>query len=590
MFLREFQMKKYNKIITKELNRILPYHLLGVVFHAIVIYLAFKIPESIGKILDMLSQTNVDKEFIMQETYWLIFYCAIVFVPRIIYRILFFTISRKADTYLRKEVVKHLQKVKPEYFEKENKGAFLAYLSKEILSIHKILGDNWFNLGKIIITPIIAIILIWGQFNKQLALWLIPVFPIAGICMIYCYKKLKEKIEISRKTYVELSKNIEQNTDGFLLIKSYNQQEKQIEKFKNMNSNMYKADYEIGVAKNHISRIINILYGLCFMISFTVGIKYIVDGIITIGELTAFIGYISTTLGNFVAGTQNLLERMPYMKQSLNRFNYFLNLDEYKKDGKSLEKIDTIEIKHLSYWYNDTEKPVLDNINMTINHGDKIGIIGQVGSGKTTLLNIISGFYEIPKGMVLINGEDIGEYKKDDLFSQYNYALQQNIILDDTIKANVDIKENLKDNEFKEIIKNAELEEDIEKLEEKEETLVGEKGVKLSGGQKQRVSIARNLSNAREINIFDDTLSALDSNTEKKIMNHLLEEVGDKTLIVISNKISSVEKLDKIYVLLDGKIEDCGTHEELLKRNNFYKEVYMLEKKEEEDEIYTKEK
>ena len=582
-------MKKYNKIITKELNRILPYHLLGIVFHTIVIYLAFKIPESIGKILDMLSQTNVDKELIMQETYWLIFYCAIVVIPRIIYRILFFTYSRKADTYLRKEVVKHLQKVKPEYFEKENKGAFLAYLSNEILSIRKILGNNWFNLDKVIITPIIAIILIWGQFNKQLALWLIPVFPIAGICMFYCYKKLKEKIEISRKTYVELSKNIEQNTDGFLLIKSYNQQEKQIEKFKNINSKMYKADYEIGVAKNNISRIINILYGVCFMIGFTVGIQYIVDGIMTVGELTAFIGYISNTLSNFVAGTQKLLERIPYMKQSLNRFNYFLNLDEYKKDGKSLEKINTIEVKHLSYWYDNTEKPALDNINMTIHNGDKIGIIGQVGSGKTTLMNIISGFYEIPEGMVLINGEDIGKYKKDDLFSKYNYALQQNVILDDTIKANVDITENLKKNEFKKIIKNAELEEDIEKLDKKEDTLVGEKGVKLSGGQKQRVSIARNLSNARDINIFDDTLSALDSNTEKKIMNNLLKEVGDNTVIVISNKISSVEKLNKIYVLLDGKIEDCGTHEELLERNEFYKEVYMLEKKEEEDEIYTKE-
>lgn len=583
-------MKKYNKIITKELNRILPYHLLGIVFHTIVIYLAFKIPESIGKILDMLSQTNVDRELIMQETYWLIFYCAIVVIPRIIYRILFFTYSRKADTYLRKEVVKHLQKVKPEYFEKENKGAFLAYLSNEILSIRKILGNNWFNLDKVIITPIIAIILIWGQFNKQLALWLIPVFPIAGICMFYCYKKLKEKIEISRKTYVELSKNIEQNTDGFLLIKSYNQQEKQIEKFKNINSKMYKADYEIGVAKNNISRIINILYGVCFMIGFTVGIQYIVDGIMTVGELTAFIGYISNTLSNFVAGTQKLLERMPYMKQSLNRFNYFLNLDEYKKDGTSLEKINTIEVKHLSYWYDNTEKPALDNINMTINNGDKIGIIGQVGSGKTTLMNIISGFYEIPDGMVLINGEDIGKYKKDDLFSKYNYALQQNIILDDTIKANVDITENLNNKEFHRIIKNAELEEDIEKLEEKEKTLVGEKGVKLSGGQKQRVSIARNISNPRDINIFDDTLSALDSNTEKKIMNNLLNEVGDNTLIVISNKISSVEKLDKIYVLLDGKIEDCGTHKELLERNEFYKEVYMLEKKEEEDEIYTKEK
>lgn len=583
-------MKKYNKIITEELNRILPYHLLGIVFHTMVIYLAFKIPESIGRILDMLSQTTGNKELIIQEACWLIFYSSVVFIPRILYRILFFTVSRKTDTYLRKRVISHLQKVKPEYFEKENKGAFLAYLSKEILSIHKILGNNWFNLDKIIITPIIAIVFIWGQFNKMLALWLIPVFPIAGICIANCYKKLKEKIEISRKTYVELSKNIEKNADGFLLIKSYNQQEKQIEKFKDINSRMYKADYEIGVAKNRISRVINILYGLCFIISFIAGIEYIKLNMMTIGELTAFIGYISNVLYNFVGATQKLLERMPYLKQSLNRFDYFLNLDEYKKDGKSLDRINTIEVKHLSYWYGNTENPVLENINMTINKGDKIGIIGQVGSGKTTLMNIISGFYDIPEGMVLINGEDINLYKKDSLFSKYNYALQQNIILDDTIKANVDIAENLKDNEFKKIIKNAELEEDIQKLELKEKTIVGEKGIKLSGGQKQRISIARNLSNTREINIFDDTLSALDSNTEKKIMNNLLKETGENTLIVITNKVSSVENLDKIYVLVDGKIQDYGTHQELMQKNKFYNDIYMLEKKEEKNEIYIKEK
>ena len=436
-------MKKYNKIITKELNRILPYHLLAVVLHGLVIYITFKIPESIGKILDMLSQTNIDKGLIIQEAYWLIFYSTIILIPRTIFRTLYYNTSRKADTYLRKRVVEHLQKVNPEYFEKENKGNFLAYLSKEILMIRKILGNFWWCLAKIIIAPVIAIILIWGQFNKLLALWLIPIFPISVIFMYHSYKKLKEKVEISRKTYVDLSKNIEQNTDGFLLIKSYNQQEKQIDSFKNINSKMYKADYEIGVAKNHISRIINILYGLCFMVSFTVGIQYILQGTLTVGELTAFIGYINYALTDFVAGMQKLLERMPYLKQSLDRFNYFLNLDEYKKDGKSLEKIDTIEVKHLSYWYDNTGKPALDNINMRIHNGDKIGIIGQVGSGKTTLMNIISGFYEIPAGMVLINGEDIGKYKKDDLFSKYNYALQQNIILDDTIKANVDITENL---------------------------------------------------------------------------------------------------------------------------------------------------
>ena len=583
-------MKKYNKIITKELNRILPYHLLGVVFHTISIYIAYKIPESIGKILDILTQANIDKVLIMQEVYWLIFYTVISIIPRLLHRFLYFTISRKSDTYLRKEVVKHLQKVKPEYFEKENKGAFLAYLSKEILSIHRILGNNWFNLTKVVIAPLMAIILIWGQFNKDLALCLIPIFPVAIICMLLYYKRLKEKIEISRKTYVELSKNIEQNTDGFLLIKSYNQQGIQIEKFKSINQNMYKADYDVGVDKNKINRIINILNGLCYIISFTVGIHYIRLNTMTVGELTAFIGYISNALSNFIAGMQNLLEKMPYLRQSLNRFNYFLNLDEYANVGETLDKIETIEIKHLSYWYDNAKKPALDDINMIIHNGDKIGIVGQVGSGKTTLMNIISGFYEIPQNMVFINGKDISTYKKDDLFSKFNYAFQQNVILDDTIKSNIDIRENLKDNELNNILEKSELKEDIQKLKNKEKTIVGEKGVKLSVGQKQRVSIARNLSNTRQINIYDDTMSALDSNTEKRIMNNILNEVENKTLIVISNKVSSLEKLDKIYVLIDGKIVDSGTHKELVKRNKFYQEVYLLEEKEKKDEIHTKEK
>lgn len=583
-------MEKYNKIITKELNRILPYHLLGVVFHTISIYIAYKIPESIGKILDILTQANIDKVLIMQEVYWLIFYTIISIIPRLLHRFLYFTISRKTDTYLRKEVIKHLQKVKPEYFEKENKGAFLAYLSKEILSIHRILGNNWFNLTKVVIAPLMAIILIWGQFNKDLALCLIPIFPVAIVCMLHYYKRLKEKIEISRKTYVELSKNIEQNTDGFLLIKSYNQQGIQIEKFKSINQNMYKADYDVGVDKNKINRIINILNGLCYIISFTVGIHYIRLNTMTVGELTAFIGYISNALSNFIAGMQNLLEKMPYLRQSLNRFNYFLNLGEYANVGETLDKIETIEIKHLSYWYDNAKKPALDDINMIIHNGDKIGIVGQVGSGKTTLMNIISGFYEIPQNMVFINGKDISTYKKDDLFSKFNYAFQQNVILDDTIKSNIDIRENLKDNELNNILEKSELKEDIQKLKNKEKTIVGEKGVKLSGGQKQRVSIARNLSNTRQINIYDDTMSALDSNTEKRIMNNILNEVENKTLIVISNKVSSLEKLDKIYVLIDGKIVDSGTHKELVKRNKFYQEVYLLEEKEKKDEIHTKEK
>ena len=583
-------MKRYNKIVEKEIIRILPYHLLGVILHSVVIYMAFKIPQIIGNILNLLMQETINQEQIIKEAYWLIFYCIIVYIPRTLYRTLYFSISRKADTYLRKEVIKHLQKVKPEYFEKENKGTFLAYLTKEIAFIRRVLGNFWFWFTKIFITPTMGIILIWSQLNKELALYLIPVFPITAIALHYYYKKLKIKVDESRKIYVELSKNIEQNTDGFLLVKSYNRQNEQIEKFKQINNQMYEADYQIGVAKNKISSVINWLWAYCYVVGFGIGIIYMLNGNVTVAEIITFIGYIGQILGDFVSAIQQFLQKMPYYNQAINRFNYFLNLEEASNDGEKLDKINKIQVNHLSYWYNDEEKPVLNDINMTIKKGEKIGIVGAVGSGKTTLMNILTGFYEVPNDMIYINDKDINLYRKNSIFKKYNYAIQANIILDDTIKANVDIEDKLNDYELDQILQKAELKEDIEKLKNKENTFVGERGIKLSDGQKQRISIARNLGQARDVNIIDDTLSALDSRTEKKIMNRLINQNSDNTLIVISNKISSVKQLDNIYILLDGEIQDSGTHEELLEKNEFYRELNYLERKEETDEIYSKEK
>lgn len=465
-------MKKYNKIITNELKRILPYHLLGVILHTIVIYMAFKIPGLIGDILDLLMEENINRELIIKQTYWLIFYSSFVFIPRTLYRTLYFTLSRKSDTYLRKKVIEHLQKVKPEYFEQEDKGAFLAYLSKEILSIHKVLGNVWFWLTKICVTPTMAVILIWNQFNKEMVLYLLPIFPIVIIAMQYYYKKLKEKVEQSRKVYIDLSRNIERNTEGFLLVKSYNRQEEEKEKFDEINEQMYQADYEIGVQKNGIANVINILWAFCYVVGFGTGIMYIIKGCLTVGGLVAFIGYINQILGDFVSATQSFLERIPYLSQSINRFNYFFNLEEYSKEGKELKHIKQIEIKHLSYWYNGEKNPALKDINMTIKKGDKIGIIGQVGSGKTTLINILCGFYEIPNEMIYINKEDINTYQKDTLFQKYNYAIQSNIILDDTIRSNIDIEKNLEEEQIRQIITKADLEADIKNMQEKENTWV----------------------------------------------------------------------------------------------------------------------
>jgi len=247
---------KNNKIFIDELKRTFPIYILGMVFHAIVIYILYKIPSIIGNILDLLFQGNVSKDVIMQEVYSLIFYSIIMIIPRIAYRILFFTRARISDTYLRSKVIEHLQSVKPEYYDKEDKGVFLAYLSKEILSIRKFLGNAFFNISRLIISPIIGLAVIGKNINIILMLAIMPIFPVT----IYFLYKL----------YKNLSKNIEQNTSGFNLIKLYNEQENQRKNFDKINEATYISDTNVDKVIYKIDMVANMLYAMCYSIGFTI--------------------------------------------------------------------------------------------------------------------------------------------------------------------------------------------------------------------------------------------------------------------------------------------------------------------------------
>lgn len=571
-------MNKSNKIFIDELKRTFPIYILGMVFHAIVIYILYKIPSIIGNILDLLIEGNTSKDVIMNEVYSLIFYSLIMIIPRIIYRTLFFTRARISDTYLRSKVIEHLQSVKPEYYDKEDKGVFLAYLSKEILSIRKFFGNAFFNVARLIVAPIIGLIVIGKDFNIILMLTILPIFPIAMYFLYKLYKKQGELLETERKVYIDLSKNIEQNTSGFSLIKLYNEQENQRKKFDKVNESTYISDVNVGAIIYKMDMVANILYAACYSIGFAVGLVLIKKGLLTVGELTAYISCITIAISEIVNSIEPLLTGISNFKIASRRFNYFFGLDTYKKEGKKLEKVDKIEIKNLCYSYEDNGKLAIDNINITINSSDKIGIVGKVGSGKTTLMNILAGFYEVPENKVFINGIDMNEYSRESIFENIGYAMQKNIIMDDTIKNNIDIENEATNNEIEDISKKASILEDITTMQDGFETKIGENGIKISGGQKQRIQIARNLLNVRNINIFDDTLSALDTDTEKKVIEEIENQIGDNILIIISNKISMMEKMDKVFLLVDGKIIESGTHKELLERSELYNELNTYEK------------
>ena len=571
-------MKKNNKIFTDELKRTFPIYILGMLFQAIDVYILYKIPSIMGNIFDLLITENVGKDIIMNEVYVLLFYSLILIIPRSLYRTLFFRRARISDTYLRSKVLEHLQSVKPEYYEKEEKGVFLAYLSNEILCIRKFLGNAFYYTTKLIIAPIIGIIIIGKSFNITLVLSILPFFPIAIYFLLKLYKKQIRVLEQKRKVFLELSKNIEQNTSGFSLMKLYNEQENQKKKFKTVNEEMYNSNIKSGAVIYKIDLVTNMLYAMCYLVGFSVGLFLINNGQLTIGELTAYISCITIIVSEIVKSIKPLLTGISNFKIASKRYNYFFDLETYENGGKKLENIEKIEIKNLYYSYDIEENFVLNNINMTINKGEKIGIIGNVGSGKTTLMNILSGFYEVPKNNIFINGIDINEYSRESIFQNIGYATQKSIITDDTIKNNIDIKNEYENNDLELISEKADILSDVRLMENGFETKIGENGIKISGGQKQRIQIARNLLNIRNINIFDDTLSALDNETEKKVLEQIEKQSENKILILVSNKISMMEKMDKVFLMVDGKIIESGTHSGLLESSTLYNELNSYEK------------
>lgn len=568
---------KMNKFLKKEFKKTFPLYFLGVVFETIAIYITLLNTQIIGRILDMILQSGTSKEQIMQELYKLIFYSAIIFVPNTIKRILYFIVARASDTRIRKEVYHKLQYIKEEYYDKTEKGKILAYLTKEIPMIRKFLGNFFQSITDLVMTPILIIIMSAQSIDIRLSSILLIILPITLILNIILYNKKQKKVEEARKEYIKISNIIEENTSNFTLIKLYNNQYKQKQNFEKENEKMKQKDYQVGKIDANIDNIINIAEGMCYMLAIGYGAILCTRGEITVGALTVFTTFIGTIFKSFAKRIKEITDGIVYFKQSVNRFNQIMDIEIYEQEEKEeIDDIKQVKVTNLCYSYPNSTKSVIKNVNFEINKNEKVGIIGMFGSGKTTLMNIISGLYQIKEKQVYINGIDITKINKYSLFKNISYILQKDTLINDTIKNNITLETKYQGKEIIQVTDEANILEDIFKMENEFEEIVGEKGAKLSGGQRQRITIARNMLANKDFIIMDDIFSALDKKTAKEILNNILVK-DDKTIIMIANKVTDVQKLDRIYLMVDGEILASGTHTQLLENNELYREMYTYE-------------
>ena len=569
--------RKHSKLIIDELKRTFPLYIMGMIFEIIALYISLLISQITGKILDMILQTNIAKEQIMQEIYILLFWSAIIILPNLIKRLFYYAVGRTSDMKLRREIYKKLQYVKEDYYETTEKGKFLAYLTKEIPMIKKFLGEFFQNITHLVMVPVLVIVISGKDLDIRLSIMLVAILSVTLIIILKLYKKKNILVEESRKQYINMSNVIEQNTSNFTLIKLYNNQEEQGKVFNKNNKIMQEKDYQVGKIDNTINNTTNIAEGLSYILTVIYSVICIKNGQMTVGDLTVFIAFIDKMFGGISNRINKITSSIVYFKQSVNRMDQIMSLDIYNTKNKQIiDEIDTIKVNNLSYKYPNNNKYVLKDINFEINKNDKIGIIGLFGSGKTTLMNIISGLYEIEENKVFINDIDITKINKYSIFDKISYILQKVILLDDTVKNNITLEKKYDGKKIINATNDSCILEDIFKMENEFEEIVGENGHKLSGGQKQRVAIARNIITDKDFIILDNIFSALDNNTEKEILNNIMNMKG-KTIINIANKVTDVKDMDKIYLMIDGQFVDKGTHEELVARNNIYQEMYQYE-------------
>ena len=569
--------RKHSKLIIDEFKRTFSLYIMGMIFEIIASYISLLISQITGKILDMILQTNIAKEQIMQEIYILLFWSAIIILPNLIKRLFYYAVGRTSDMKLRREIYKKLQYVKEDYYETTEKGKFLAYLTKEIPMIKKFLGEFFQNITHLVMVPVLVIVISGKDLDIRLSIMLVAILSVTLIIILKLYKKKNILVEESRKQYINMSNVIEQNTSNFTLIKLYNNQEEQGKVFNKNNKIMQEKDYQVGKIDNTINNTTNIAEGLSYILTVIYSVICIKNGQMTVGDLTVFIAFIDKMFGGISNRINKITSSIVYFKQSVNRMDQIMSLDIYNTKNKQIiDEIDTIKVNNLSYKYPNNNKYVLKDINFEINKNDKIGIIGLFGSGKTTLMNIISGLYEIEENKVFINGVDITKINKYSVFNNISYILQKVILLDDTIKNNITLENTYDGKQIINATNNSCILEDIFKMENEFEEIVGENGHKLSGGQKQRVVIARNIITDKDFIILDNIFSALDNNTEKEILNNIMQ-MKEKTIINIANKVTDVKDMDKIYLMVDGKFVDNGTHDELLSRNSIYQEMYQYE-------------
>jgi len=495
--------------------------------------------------------------------------------------------SRHIEFDLKNDYYTHLQKLPRKFYNTTSTGELISRGTNDLNAIREFLGPGIMYSLNTFFRLFFALIAMLALSPKLTLFALLPA-PLLSYSVYKIGSSMQKRSKSIQESYAAITNLVQENLSGIRVVKSFTRETFEIKRFETLNKEYFRKNLSLGKLQALFFAFLTSLTAVSLLPVVWVGGLSVIEGKMTVGGIAQFIVYVSMLSWPIISigWVTSIIQRAASAQI---RLNEIFNIKPDRTEGEigiaSLKKFHgAVSFRNVQFHYPGQENNlILKNITLDIAAGSKVAIVGATGSGKTTLVNLIPRLYEPVNGSVLIDGQDIKKLPLKQLRELIGFVPQVNFLFSDTIENNINWGS--RDNDADEVIEAsriAMLYDDVQEFPDGFQTMLGEKGINLSGGQKQRACIARAIAWKPQLLVLDDALSAVDTDTEARLFDALLQKLPDTTIILISHRISTVKNCDRIVVLKNGTIAESGTHEELLQQQHIYAELYNQQLLEEE--------
>jgi ATP-binding cassette subfamily B multidrug efflux pump len=562
----------------------------GVIISILSRYLAVKVPEIVKNSINIaddfrngiITDTSIVKSELLQNIALILGLAILSGFFTFLMRQTIIVTSRLIEFDLKNEIFLQYERLSLNFYKKNRTGDLMNRISEDVGKVRMYFGPAvMYTINMLVLFSVAVFKMV--QIDIKLTLYTLLPFPLLSLSIFILSKIIHKRSTIVQEYLSKLTTAGQEVFSGINVIKSYNTEFQIAQDFEELSNQSKEKNIHLYKAQALFFPMMILLIGISNLIVLYIGGMQYINGFITIGTIAEFIMYVNMLTWP-VAIVGWVTSTIQQAEASQKRINEFLEQTPEISDGNQpIQNLqNSIEFKNVSLTYDDTHIIALKNINLTVQKGETIAILGKTGSGKSSILNLISRLYDTSEGSVIMNNVNIKEYGLSSLRNIIGFVPQDPFLFSDSIENNIKFgAENATEEEIQKAAKNAAIHENISDFNQGYQTVLGERGITVSGGQKQRISIARAIIKNPEILIFDDCLSAVDTETEEQILKNIKRISKDKTTFIVSHRVSSTKNADKIIILEEGRIIQQGTHIELLNQKGYYKELYqqqLLEK------------